>query len=90
MTAAIGVVRDHLGEPGDAIRELREAARVLGDEEATHYEAQALVQLADIAERMGGQESLVRDCLNRALEIHEAAGSRLAEDLRRRLDDLDR
>ncbi len=89
-TAAIGVVRDHLGETEEAIRELREAARVLGEEEATHYEAQALVHLADIAERTGGHEGLVRDCLSRAVAIHEAAGSRLAETLRRRLGELDR
>ncbi|MHB9860035.1 NB-ARC domain-containing protein [Streptomyces sp. YIM S03343] len=90
VTAAIGVVRDHLGETDEAIRELREAARVLGEVEATHYEAQALVQLADIAERTGGHEDLLRDCLSRAVAIHEAAGNRLAESLRRRWEDLDR
>ncbi|MDQ1019878.1 tetratricopeptide repeat protein [Streptomyces afghaniensis] len=90
VTAALGVVRDHLGETEEAIRTLREAARVLGEEGATHYEAQALVQLADIAERTGGREDLVRECLSRAVAIHEAAGSRLAESLRRRLEDLDR
>ena len=90
VTAAIGVVHDHLGETEEAIRELREAARVLGEEQATHHEAQALVQLADIAERTGGHEGLVRDCLSRAVAIHEAAGSRLAQTLRRRWEDLDR
>ncbi|KAF5990824.1 hypothetical protein BOG92_001480 [Streptomyces sp. WAC00263] len=90
VRAAIGVVHDHLGETEEAIRELGEAARVLGEEEATHYEAQALVQLADIAERTGDHEDLVRECLSRAVAIHEAAGSSLAESLRRRLEDLDR
>ncbi|SES48712.1 NB-ARC domain-containing protein [Streptomyces sp. yr375] len=89
-SAAIGVVRGHLGETDEAMRELREAARVLREEAATHYEAQALVQLADIAERTGDGEhlDLVRECLSRAVEIHEAAGSGLAESLRRRLADL--
>ncbi len=90
VSAAIGVVRDHLGETEEAIRELREAARVLGEVAATHYEAQALVRLADIAERTGGREDLVRACLSRAVAIHEATGDRLAESLRRRLEDLDR
>ncbi|WP_329223281.1 NB-ARC domain-containing protein [Streptomyces sp. NBC_01485] len=96
--AAIGVVRGHLGETEEAMRELREAARALREEAATHYEAQALVQLADIAEGKGDSENLdldldldldlVRGCLSRAVEIHEAAGSGLAEGLRRRLADL--
>ncbi|WP_328694298.1 NB-ARC domain-containing protein [Streptomyces phaeochromogenes] len=89
VTAAIGVVHDHLGDTEEAIRTLREAAQGLREQQATHYEAQALVQLADIAERTGGREDLVRTCLNRAVEIHDAAGSRLAESLRRRLEDLD-
>ncbi|WP_307835316.1 NB-ARC domain-containing protein [Streptomyces adelaidensis] len=89
VTAAIGVVHSHLGGTEDAIRELREATRALREQEATHYEAQALVQLADIAEHAGGHEALVRDSLRRAVEIHEATGNRLAESLRRRLEDLD-
>jgi tetratricopeptide (TPR) repeat protein len=90
VSAAIGVVHDHLGETREAIRELREAVRVLGEEEgATHYEAQALEQLADIAERTGEREDLVRENLRRAVEIYEAAGNLRAETLRRRLEDLD-
>lgn len=89
-TAAIGVVHDHLGETEDAIRELREGARILGEEKATHYEAQALVRLADIAGRTRAGEDLVRECLSRAIVIHEAAGGPLVESLRRRLAALDR
>ncbi|MER7875894.1 NB-ARC domain-containing protein [Streptomyces solisilvae] len=88
--AAIGVVHDHLGETEEAVRELREAIRVLGEEEdATHYEAQAREQLADIAGRTGECEDLVREHLRRAVEIYEATGNRRAETLRRRLEDLD-
>ncbi|MFJ3800004.1 NB-ARC domain-containing protein [Streptomyces sp. NPDC090088] len=86
--AAIGVVRDHLGQSEEAIGDLREAIRALKEAGATHYEAQALVQLADIAQRTSGREDLVRACLTRAVEIHEAAGSRTAEILRQRLDGL--
>ncbi|MGW1324754.1 NB-ARC domain-containing protein [Streptomyces antibioticus] len=89
VTAAMGVVHDHLGETEEAVRELRGAAQVLGEVGATHYEAQALVQLADVAERTGDRDGLVRECLSRAVAVHEAAGSRLAEELRRRLEDLD-
>ncbi|MGM9383392.1 NB-ARC domain-containing protein [Streptomyces antibioticus] len=89
VTAAMGVVHDHLGEIEEAVRELRGAAQVLGEVGATHYEAQALVQLADVAERTGDRDGLVRECLSRAVALHEVAGSRLAEELRRRLEDLD-
>nr|BFD82698.1 hypothetical protein StreXyl84_20990 [Streptomyces sp. Xyl84] len=90
VTAAIGVVHGHLGETEEAISELRAAAEELAEVQATHYEAQALVHLADLATRAGGREDLVRACLTRAVAIHEATGSRLAEDLRRRLADLGR
>ncbi|WP_106967170.1 ATP-binding protein [Streptomyces sp. Tu 6176] len=88
VTLAIGVVHDHLGDTGEAVRELREAARALGEVGAAHYEAQALVHLADIAGRTGGDDDLVRAWLSRAVEIHEAAGNGLAEGLRQRLEDL--
>lgn len=89
VTAAIGVVSDHLGATEEAIRELRAATHVLGDDEgAMHYAAQALVQLADIAERAGNREEVVRECLSRAVAMHEASGNPLAESLRRRLEDL--
>ncbi|MDH6630632.1 tetratricopeptide (TPR) repeat protein [Streptomyces sp. LBL] len=90
VRAAIGVARDHLGQSEEAIGDLREAARALREVGATHYEAQALVQLADIAQRTAGREDLVRECLTRAVEIYEAAGSRTAERLRQRLDGLGR
>ncbi|WP_241827140.1 NB-ARC domain-containing protein [Streptomyces graminilatus] len=91
VRAAIGVVHDHLGETEDAIRELRGAVEALGAEaEGMQYEAQARERLADIAQRAGGRVELVRECLTRAVGIHEALGdhSRAAES-RRRLADLD-
>ncbi|MGP2441465.1 NB-ARC domain-containing protein [Streptomyces sp. JW3] len=90
VRAAIGGVRDHLGQSEEAIGDLREAARTLKEVGATHYEAQALVRLADIAQQTAGREDLVRECLTRAVEIYEAAGSHTAESLRQRLDGLGR
>lgn len=88
-TAAIGTVHDHLGDTQEALRALREAARTLRDQDATHYEAQALVQLADVIERTGGPHGAARPYLTRALEIHEAGGSPMAQGLRERLRRLD-
>lgn len=85
-TAAIGTVHDHLGDTQEALRALREAARTLRDQDATHYEAQALVRLADITERSGAPRSAARPYLVRALKIHEAGGSPEAQGLRERLD----
>uniref|UniRef100_UPI0025A1100E hypothetical protein n=1 Tax=Klebsiella pneumoniae TaxID=573 RepID=UPI0025A1100E len=66
-----------------------EAIRVLGEEVgATHYEAEAREHLADVAERAGGHEELVRENLRRAIEIHETTGNLRAERLRGRLADL--
>ncbi len=92
VKTAIGVVHAHLGDTGQAIHDLREAIRELAEvADGTQYEAQARVRLADVAERAGGHEELVRECLSRAADIHEALGNqRLAEELRQRLDDLDR
>ncbi|MFJ5305197.1 NB-ARC domain-containing protein [Streptomyces sp. NPDC088350] len=88
--AAIGVVHDHLGDSVVAVHALREAAHLLREQEATYYEAQALAILADIAERMGGEEQAsVRDWLARAADIHEAAGSPSAGALRERVRRLD-
>ncbi|MFF4951387.1 ATP-binding protein [Streptomyces chattanoogensis] len=86
VTAAIGVAHDHLGDTQAAVRALEEAVQDLRAEGATHYEAQALVRLADIAVRAGDRSGTVREWLTRALEIHEAGGSPLAEPLRQRLD----
>lgn len=82
---AIGVAHDHLGETDEAVRALGEAAEVLREEKATHYEAQALVVLADIQEGSQGDPRQVRARLERALEIYEAGGSPRAEELRDRL-----
>ncbi|MGC0400423.1 tetratricopeptide (TPR) repeat protein [Streptomyces sp. SAI-126] len=88
--AAIGVVHDHLGATAEAVRALREAVRVLEEEKATHYEAEALVTLVDIAERTGSYQDSVRGWLTRAVALHEANGNPVAEDLRRRLENLGR
>ncbi|MEV5983943.1 tetratricopeptide repeat protein [Streptomyces sp. NPDC052051] len=90
--AALGVVHDHLGDTEEAIRELRTAVAALGAEAKwMQYEAQAREQLADIAQRAGGNAELVRACLSRAADIHEALGNRSrTEELRRRVRSLDR
>lgn len=82
---AIGIAHGHLKETDAAVRALSEAAEILKSEEATHYEAQALVALADIQEGSQGDPRQVRDHLERALKIYEAGGSPLAEVLRKRL-----
>ncbi|KQX50108.1 hypothetical protein ASE09_19270 [Streptomyces sp. Root66D1] len=84
-TAALGIVHDHLGDTGAAMRDLEDAATTLAAEHATHYEAQALVALADLAERTGLRTAEVPDWLTRAAGIHEAGGSPLAPVLRERL-----
>ncbi|MGA4841854.1 ATP-binding protein [Streptomyces sp. G45] len=89
VLVAIGNALAHQGETEEAVRALQDAAQTLHDIEATHYEAQALVALADIAERAGDREEELRAWLSRALEIHEKGGSREADGLRRRLADLD-
>ncbi|MDF3146597.1 MULTISPECIES: NB-ARC domain-containing protein [unclassified Streptomyces] len=93
VKAAIGVVHGHLGDTGHAIRDLREAVRELaGVADGMQYEAQARVRLADVAQRTdGGHEELARECLSRAADIYHALGNlRLEEELRQRLNDLDR
>ncbi|MFH8985072.1 ATP-binding protein [Streptomyces varsoviensis] len=86
--AALGAAHDHAGETEAATRALTEAARVLREGDATHYEAQALVVLADIVERTGGERATVRAHLTRAYEIYAAGGGLAAEELRERLDAL--
>lgn len=88
VAAAIGLAHDHLGESEAAVRSLTEAAQTLHELNATHYEAQALVDLASIAERAGADRGLLQEYLTRALEIYQAGGSPLAEDLRMRLSRL--
>lgn len=91
VKAALGVVHGHLGDTAQALQDLREAVRALaGMADGMQYEAQARVQLADVAEQAGGHEELVRECLSRAAGMYEARGNhRLAEELRQRLNDLD-
>ncbi|MGN5632143.1 NB-ARC domain-containing protein [Streptomyces sp. AC154] len=91
VKAALGVVHGHLGDTAQALQDLREAVRELaGMADGMQYEAQARVQLADVAEQAGGHEELVRECLSRAAGMYEARGNhRLAEELRQRLNDLD-
>ncbi|MCX5389233.1 NB-ARC domain-containing protein [Streptomyces sp. NBC_00094] len=84
-TAALGIAHDHLGDAEEAMRALEDAAGVLRAERATHYEAQALVALADIAERTGARRDEVPEWLDRAARVHEAGGSPLAPVLRERL-----
>ncbi|MEK8169538.1 hypothetical protein NKH77_06220 [Streptomyces sp. M19] len=85
-TAAIGRVQDHLGDAEEAQRTLADAVRELSAQDATHYAAQARVELADIAERTGGDPGTVREHLTEALAVYEEGGSPLAEELRARLD----
>lgn len=84
-TAALGRAQDHLGRTDEAVPTLREAARTLRERAAYAYEAEALLDLASIAERPGADRSRLRDDLVRALAIHEKMGSLLIEDLRERL-----
>ncbi|MDO0912965.1 tetratricopeptide repeat protein [Streptomyces sp. DT2A-34] len=92
VKAAIGVAHGRLGDTGQAIHDLREAIGELAEvADGMQYEAQAWVQLADVAKGAGGHEELVRECMGRAADIYEALGNqREVEELRRRLDDLDR
>ncbi|MGW1844176.1 NB-ARC domain-containing protein [Streptomyces sp. NPDC001966] len=90
VLAAMGLAHEHLGEHDEAIRTLDEAARVLREQRATHYEAQALVVLAGIKERSAADPQAVRADLARALEIYEAGGSPQAEELRLRIEGIDR
>ncbi|MFJ9245622.1 hypothetical protein [Streptomyces sp. NPDC101776] len=87
--AAIGAVHDRLGDTTAADRELREAVAILRERDATHYAAEPLVRRADIAQRTGAGEDVVRGFLTEALEIYDGEGNPAAEELRRRLAELD-
>ncbi|MFC5722023.1 hypothetical protein ACFP1Z_17805 [Streptomyces gamaensis] len=82
VAVARGLAHDHAGEAGEAVRELGEAVLVLREVGAAHYEAQALVELARLTERTGGDGETVRAYVARACEIHEAGGSPSAGELR--------
>ncbi|MGW2510267.1 NB-ARC domain-containing protein [Streptomyces scopuliridis] len=86
---ALGAVHERLGDTDEAMRVLSEAAGTLRAEGASHYEAQALVRLADLTERTGGSRDALRARLTRAFEIYDAGGSPDAQTLRQRLDRLD-
>ncbi|MFJ5265483.1 AAA family ATPase [Streptomyces sp. NPDC088387] len=81
--AAIGLVRDRLGDTGAADRDLKEAVGILRERNAMHYAAEALVGLAGIAQRTGADTDVVRDYLTEALEIYERDGNPAAGELRR-------
>ncbi|NBE51914.1 tetratricopeptide repeat protein [Streptomyces sp. YC537] len=85
-TLALGVTHDRLGHPDEAADFLRSAAAVLKQKEAHHYEAEALVALADVEERAGATADVVREHLTRASKIYDDTGSPLAEALRVRLE----
>ncbi|MFD7517506.1 NB-ARC domain-containing protein [Streptomyces niveus] len=86
---ATGRAHDHLGQTEQAIAAFGDAVSVLKEERATHYEAEALLALAGIAERPGEDRTHLREYLTRALLIHEDGGSPLVEELRERLRRVD-
>ncbi|MFG2780464.1 NB-ARC domain-containing protein [Streptomyces prunicolor] len=87
--AAIGAVHDRLGDTAAADRELREAVAVLRERDALHYAADPLVRRADIARRTGAGTDVVRGFLTDALAIYDGEGNPAAEELRRRIAELD-
>lgn len=88
VDAAIGVVHGHLGETEGAVRVLRAAVRALEQNNAGHYAAEALEQLADVTMRDGGRTELVREYLTRAKDIYAAVGNDRAQALDTRLEAL--
>ena len=86
--AARGRAHFHLGDLDSAARDLRRAADQLRDSDATHYEAQAREELADLLENSGGSDAEVRAQLERAWQIYHDGGSPRAAVLRARLDSL--
>ncbi|MFF3491724.1 NB-ARC domain-containing protein [Streptomyces sp. NPDC002795] len=91
-TAALGRVLDHLGRTDEAVRELRSAEQALREGQSYAYEAEALLDLAAIAERPGADRSRLRSDLARALTIHEEMGGPPAfvAELHQRLRDAER
>ncbi|MGC0318601.1 ATP-binding protein [Kitasatospora acidiphila] len=79
--ADLGRVRARQGDRSGAAADLSAAAGELREQRAGHYEAQALEDLADVLD----DAEQARDCLSRALEIHQAGGSPRAAELRARL-----
>ena len=89
VTADIGRVLDRLGRTDDAEAELRGAAAALRECEAYAYEAEALLDLASLAERPGADRTRLCEDLRRALAVHEEMGSPRAGELRARLRDAE-
>ncbi|WP_063790032.1 ATP-binding protein [Streptomyces sp. MMG1121] len=85
---ALGRVHAHREETDEAFQALEAAADSLKEHGAYSYEADALEDLADLAERTGRHPDRVRAWLTRALAIHEANGSLRVDVVRRRLEDL--
>jgi hypothetical protein len=83
---AMGVAHRRSGEAVEARAALAEAVGVLREQEATHYEAQALEELAGLDESAGDADAF-RAHLGRAVEIHEEGGSPRAVELRRWLEE---
>ncbi|WP_234343813.1 NB-ARC domain-containing protein [Streptomyces sp. NRRL F-5123] len=86
--AGIGAVHAHFGEYEDAVRELRAAVRTLEENDAAHYAAQALEQLARVTELAEGRTEQVRAYVRRAREIYAAVGHDRVRSLDRWLEAL--
>ncbi|MGW2588266.1 NB-ARC domain-containing protein, partial [Streptomyces virginiae] len=69
--ADTGRTRARLGDPTGAVADLSQAADELRQNKASHYEAQAMEDLADLLD----DPEQVRSCLRRALAIYEEGGS---------------
>jgi tetratricopeptide (TPR) repeat protein len=89
VSAAIGVVHFHLGENETAVRELSAAVRALEENNAGHYAAEALEQLARVTESVEGRTDQVRTYVRRAREIYAAVGNDRAEAMDRWLETLE-
>ncbi|MEU7022479.1 NB-ARC domain-containing protein [Streptomyces sp. NPDC046203] len=82
--ADTGRARAALGDLAGATADLTEAAEVLRQEQAFHYEARIMEDLAGLAERSGDPER-ARQCLRRALAVYEEGGSPRAATVLERL-----
>ncbi|MFG2113330.1 NB-ARC domain-containing protein [Streptomyces sp. NPDC048718] len=82
--ADTGRARAALGDLAGATADLTEAAEVLRQEQAFHYEARIMEDLAGLAERSGDPER-ARGCLRRALAVYEEGGSPRAATVLERL-----
>jgi tetratricopeptide (TPR) repeat protein len=83
--ADLGIAYAHLGENGKAALLLEVAVTELAERRASHYEAQALEDLAAVRTELGDPAG-ARACLERALAINRLFGSDRVEQLQQRLD----